>query len=70
MKALLLAAGYGKRLQPITNTIPKSMVRVNNTPLLINALNVETEAMTCKRAAFLTVRLVRNWKIITGNFCE
>ena len=39
MKALILAAGFGKRLQPITNTIPKSMVEVNGTPLLINALN-------------------------------
>ena len=39
MKALILAAGYGKRLQPITNTIPKSMVAVNGTPLIVNALN-------------------------------
>ena len=39
MKALILAAGFGKRLQPITNTIPKSMVEVNRTPLLANALN-------------------------------
>lgn len=39
MKALILAAGYGRRLQPITNKIPKSMVSVNGTPLLENALN-------------------------------
>lgn len=39
MKALILAAGFGKRLQPVTNTIPKSMVEVNGTPLLENALN-------------------------------
>ena len=39
MKALILAAGFGKRLRPITNTIPKSMVKVNETPLLCNALN-------------------------------
>ena len=39
MKALILAAGFGKRLQPITNKIPKSMVSVNKTPLLCNALN-------------------------------
>ena len=38
MKALILAAGYGRRLLPITNTIPKSMVAVNATPLLVNAL--------------------------------
>lgn len=39
MKALILAAGFGKRLQPVTNMIPKSMVVVNGTPLLVNALN-------------------------------
>ena len=39
MKALILAAGYGRRLQPLTDFIPKSMVEVNGTPLLVNALN-------------------------------
>lgn len=43
MKALILAAGFGRRLQPITHTIPKSMVQINKTPLLVNALNNLTE---------------------------
>lgn len=34
MKALLLAAGLGTRLRPLTNTIPKCMVSLNNKPLL------------------------------------
>lgn len=34
MKALLLAAGLGTRLRPLTNTIPKCMVSINNKPLL------------------------------------
>lgn len=38
MQALILAAGFGKRLQPITNNIPKSLVEINGTPLLVNAL--------------------------------
>lgn len=42
MKALILAAGFGKRLQPLTNTMPKSMVEINGTPLLVNALNILT----------------------------
>jgi mannose-1-phosphate guanylyltransferase len=34
MKALLLAAGYGKRLLPITSTIPKCLVEINSKPLI------------------------------------
>jgi mannose-1-phosphate guanylyltransferase len=34
MKAFLLAAGYGTRLKPITDTIPKCLVPINDKPLL------------------------------------
>lgn len=34
MKAILLAAGYGTRLMPITKNTPKCMVKVNGIPLI------------------------------------
>ena len=34
MKALLLAAGLGTRLRPMTNTVPKCLVPINEKPLL------------------------------------
>ncbi|WP_394191922.1 nucleotidyltransferase family protein [Pseudoalteromonas atlantica] len=34
MRAILLAAGLGTRLKPITNTIPKCLVPINGKPLL------------------------------------
>ena len=34
MKALLLSAGLGTRLRPITNYVPKCLVPINGKPLL------------------------------------
>lgn len=40
MQAIILAAGMGKRLRPLTDSVPKCMVEVNNTPILINTLDI------------------------------
>lgn len=68
MKALILAAGFGKRLQPITNTIPKSMVEVNGTPLLANALNILTQCgikeigiVVGHKADYIKEHIGNNW---------
>jgi choline kinase len=43
MQAIILAAGFGQRLAPVTEDLPKALVEVNGHPLLVNALNLLSE---------------------------
>lgn len=77
MKALILAAGFGKRLQPITNTIPKSMVEVNGVPLLVNALNIlsdlgisEIGIVVGHKADYIKTRIGNVWKNVPISYYE
>ena len=36
---MILAAGFGKRMLPLTNDIPKPLIQVNNVPLLKNSID-------------------------------
>ena len=38
-RAIVLAAGFGKRVQPLTNVTPKPLLKINNVSLLENTLN-------------------------------
>ena len=37
-KAMILAAGFGKRIHPLTCKLPKPLLKIGNTTLLSNAL--------------------------------
>jgi len=39
VKALILAAGKGTRLKPLTNTVPKHLLPVGNKPILFHVLD-------------------------------
>jgi len=44
VKALVLAAGKGTRLRPLTNTVPKHLLPVGNKPILFHVLDYINEA--------------------------
>ena len=48
LRALLLAAGYGTRLRPITYHTPKCLVEINNEPILRRWLK-EVEKQGCEK---------------------
>lgn len=56
MQAVILAGGQGKRLRPVTETIPKALVDVNGEPILQRILN------QCKDAGVTEAVIVVNYK--------
>ncbi len=74
IKALLLSAGFGSRLRPITNNVPKCLVEINNKPILdfwltklenigCNAVIVNTHYLHKKVNSFLSQRKKTNMLI-------
>ncbi len=75
-KALLLAAGLGTRLRPITNTLPKCLVEIGNKPILeiwLDKLNqagcqevlINTHYLANKIKKFLQFKKYKNMRIHT-----
>ena len=55
-KAVVLAAGKGERLKPITNAIPKELIRVGKKPAIEHVLNV------IRAGGIKDVLVVTGWK--------
>jgi MurNAc alpha-1-phosphate uridylyltransferase len=55
MKAMILAAGRGERMRPLTNTIPKPLLEVQGKPLIVHHL----EALS--RAGFNGIVINLSW---------
>ena len=79
IKALLLSAGLGTRLRPITESIPKCLVEINNKPILeywieklenisVDQIIVNTHYLSHKVDLFLEKQNRKDMKIL--NFYE
>ncbi len=55
MKAIILAAGTGSRLRPLTEKLPKSMVRVNGKQILAHQIDAYLKAGLKKEAIYIAV---------------
>ena len=40
MKVIILAGGFGTRLEEYTNKIPKPMVKIGNYPILVHLMEI------------------------------
>jgi Nucleoside-diphosphate-sugar pyrophosphorylase involved in lipopolysaccharide biosynthesis/translation initiation factor 2B, gamma/epsilon subunits (eIF-2Bgamma/eIF-2Bepsilon) len=40
LKAIILAGGRGKRLRPITDYVPKSLIPIKNIPIIEWQINI------------------------------
>lgn len=64
MKAIILSAGFGTRLKPLTNSVPKVMVKLAGKPIL------EHQIEPLKQAGITEIGINTHYlpKIITGYF--
>ena len=58
---MILAAGFGMRMQSLTKNIPKPLLKINNSTLLTNTINF-FENLGCKKFLINTHYLHENLK--------
>lgn len=74
MRAFLLAAGYGTRLKPITETVPKCLVEIEGIPLLtwwlrlLKEYGIEEVLINTHYLADQVDKFVENFNIENGKF--
>ena len=56
MKALILAAGLGSRLRPLTNNVPKCMVEVNGISI------IDKQIQNLKKNEIIDIYIVTGYK--------
>jgi len=68
MKAILLSAGYGTRLRPITDVLPKCLLPINGHPLLEYWINLLFKAQVFPVLINLHYlsNIVKEWLSLTG----
>ena len=68
LKALILCAGIGSRLRPLTNNIPKCLVKISGKPLLeiwlteLERIGVEEVLINTHHLADQVIQFLENWK--------
>ena len=58
---MILAAGFGKRMENLTNKIPKPLLKINNTTMLSNTINF-FDSLGCNKIVINTHHLYENIK--------
>lgn len=74
MNAMILAAGLGTRLRPLTNEIPKPLVPILNEPVIVhilknlNKFNIKNVAINLHHKSDLIIKESKKWEQLNTNF--
>ena len=71
MKAVLMAGGFGTRIQPLTINLPKPMIPLVNRPIMLHIIDLlkkhgpgnRLEVLGADRAGQRSIRVNDQWRI-------